>query len=420
MPGWRCDPDGVFRNIARPMDAWDFHKLRQFQQLSSWSGVEKAFRADDRLSCQVDTAVGTIRGGSRVEAYNYAVRLIPRPSELDRIEETFEQRFVELEAYLLATELEFISLWPVPGLIVDDTPVELEPGMVLGALSDRELVRALQTDIIHPIFADDVLFRPEPADRTCFRYCYHLSKLIGPRPNDATKRFQELEQRLQEIGAVIEESLTLVLPEPVMSAGRLDIAGEQWRLRSGGGAFRPSMMPLHARWRRIEMDDQGRSELKEVWKLVSKRGLLAGHKGLALALRRLSYQAQRERPDDEMLDIMIAAEALYFTERSKEQDRGELRYRLALRAAIWADEEALGMTKLEVLGLMKVAYDARSAVAHGGSPDPKYMKVKGERVELPALVKATRAVVTQGCRKAVATAASETGWPPNWDAIILG
>jgi hypothetical protein len=159
---------------------------------------------------------------------------------------------------------------------------------------------------------------------------------------------------------------------------------------------------------------------KEVWKLVSKRGLLAGHKGLALALRRLSYQAQRERPDDELLDIMIAAEALYFTERGKEQDRGELRYRLALRAAIWADEQKLGMTKLEVLKLMKVAYDARSAVAHGGSPDPKEMKIKGERVELPELVKVTRTVVAQGCRKALATAASRTGWPPDWDARILG
>jgi hypothetical protein len=421
-PGWRCDPDGIFRNIARLMDAWDFRKLRQFQQLSSWPDVDKVFHEDSRLSCQVDTVMGTVHSGMRIEAYNYAVHLIPRPSELHRVEEVFEQRYTELEAYLLAVEFEFKTLWPVPGLILGDTPIELEPGVVLDVMSDHELVMALRTDIARPVFANSPLFQADRADRTCFRYRYPLPKLIGPREDEMHARSEELEQRLQAVGATIEESLALVLPEPVMPAGRFGISGEQWYPQSGGVAFRETMMPRHARWRRIELNAQHLSELQEVWKLVSQRGLLTRHKGLALALRRLSYQAQRERPDDELLDIMIAAEALYFTERGRQQDRGELRYRLALRAAIWADEQKLGMTKPEVLKLIKVAYDARSAVAHGGSPDPKEMKIKGERVELSELVKVTRIVVAQGCRRALAAsaAASGTGWPPEWDAVILG
>jgi hypothetical protein len=391
--------------------------------LDSWPGVEKAFRENDGLGRQVDTFVGTMQGGGQVAMFGLAMHILPRPDELSRASEVFEDRYAELEAYLLADELEYKTLWPLPGLLVKDTPIELESDVVLDVMSDSELTAALRSEIVRPVFPGHILFKAEPHDRTCIRYRYRLPKLIGPRPDDAdkpNKQFQELEQRRQEIGATIEESLGLVLPEPVMPAGRFDISGEQWNPHSGGVGFRESMMPRHARWRRIEVDAERASALVEVWQQVSQRGLLTRHKGLALALRRLSYQAQRERSDDELLDIMIAAEALYLTQLGKEQDRGELRYRLALRAATWADEQEHGMTKLDVFKLMRSAYDSRSAVAHGGSPDPKEMKIKGKRVELPELVKATRTVVAQGCRRALAAAASGTSWPPDWDAIILG
>jgi hypothetical protein len=348
------------------------------------------------------------------------MHLLPFPSEIDQAAEVFEQRYGELEAYLAADELEFNAIWPVPGLIVADIPVELQPGAVLDAMSDRELVLALRTGTVIPPFPDNTLFEADAASRTCVRYRYRLPKLIGPRDDNASSQFQELHQRLQDIKAAIEETLTLVLPAPVMPAGQLGTSGEQWSPLSGGITFQPSMMPRHAHWRRIEVDAEHASALRSVWSLVTQRSLLCRHKGLALALRRLSYQAQRERPEDELLDIMIAAEALYLTQLGKEKDRGELRYRLALRAAIWADEKQLSMTKHEIFKLMQSAYDARSAVAHGGSPDPKDIKIKGERVQLPDLVSTTRSVVTAGCRKALATAdASAGGWPPDWDALIF-
>ena len=289
-------------------------------------------------------------------------------------------------------------------------------------MSDRELVAALRTETVRPTFGSEgLLFQAEPASRTCIRYRYRLPKLIGPRGDDASSRFQELEQRLQDIRATIEESLALVLPEPVMTAGRFGISGNQWSPTSGGTSFQPVMMPRYAHSRRIEVDGQQVAKLQEVWKQVSQRDLLTSHKGLALALRRLSYQAQRERPEDELLDLMIAAEALYLVGLGKESDRGELRYRLALRAALWADEPEPDLTKYEVLQLMKSAYDARSAVAHGGSPEAKDMKIKGQRVELPELLRTTRIVVTAGCRKALAAAtAPDTAWPPDWDALALG
>jgi hypothetical protein len=420
VPEWNVDPDGIFRNIARPIYGWDFHKRRQLQQLTSWPSVERAFDADERLSRQVNTFVGTALGGGQIGIYGLAMHVLPRPSEIDRTSEVFEQRYTELETYLVAHELEFKTIWPVPGLIVADMPIELESGVVLDAMSDRELVIALRTEIVRPHFPSETVFLAEPASRTCIRYRYRLPKLIGPRGDDTSTQFQELDQRLRGIRATIEESLALVVPEPLMTAGQFGISGEQWSPQSGRIDFQQSMMPRHVRWRRVAVDAQRVLELQEVWKQVSQRGLLAGQKGLALALRRLSYQAQRERPEDELLDIMIAAEALYLIGLGNESDRGELRYRLALRAAVWADEHELGMVKSEVIKLMQSAYDTRSRLAHGASPEPKNMIIKGQRVELPELVNVTRTVVAQGSRKALAAAASsENRWPPDWDILIL-
>jgi len=117
---------------------------------------------------------------------------------------------------------------------------------------------------------------------------------------------------------------------------------------------------------------------------------------------------------------MIAAEAFYLSEMG-EVDRGELRYRLALRAALWADPEQVGYTRLEVLRIMKSAYDARSAIAHGGTPQPEDMKVRGQRVPLEELAKAAKSIIVSGCRAALATADSSGGsWPPDWDRLALG
>ena len=211
VPEWRCDADGIFRNVARPLDGWDFRKRRQLGQLASWPDVERAFHADDRLNRQVGTPVRTLHGGRQIEALGLAMHLLPLPSELDRRGEVFEQRYGELEAYLIADELDFKVIWPVAGLITD-TPIELEPNIVLDTMSAHELVLALRTETVRPSFPGEVLFQAEPASRTCVRYRYRLPKLTGPRDDNASRQFQELYQRLQDIRAAIEEALTLILP----------------------------------------------------------------------------------------------------------------------------------------------------------------------------------------------------------------
>lgn len=424
-PGhWQPDPNGVFQYAEYTVEVWNSIALASLLALPSWHTVLDVLHADIRLNDQVDTLVGTAYSGTRrIEAASLGRRVLPRPNELADAGESFVARYAELELFLATDEIEYTTIWPLPGLTSDVLPVQLDSKLELAAMSDRELGFALDTEIIRPPFPRGGIFwpqlSPQREHRTCARYRHSLPKLVGDRyAAEELHASQEIEDELRQIEAALRESLSIVLPDAIGVAGRFDIVSQPGSPLAGGVGFRQATLPQGPRLRRVHMNDDQASELVRVWTLVRQPGLQR-HKGLALALRRLSYQAQREQPEDELLDTIIAAEALYLTEMGDAAERGELRYRLALRAALWTDPEQVGFTKREVLSLMKSAYDARSAIAHGGTPKPKDMKVRGQKVSLPELAKIAKSVIVAGCKAALERIASGKGWPPDWDVMAL-
>lgn len=419
---WQRDSDGVFRDAERIVEIWNRTSVNSLFDLPSWSAILDIIHADDRLNGQVDTIVGTSLSSHRFETISIGRYVLPRPSELAHFTEAFEKRYEELERFLAANEFEYTVIWPLPGLTGAVLPLQLDPMLDLAAMSDRELGVALDTEVVRTMFPRERFLSPQAELHTCARYRHKLPKVVGDRDvNDSFRAAENIENRLREIRSALEESLALVLQDAIGVAGRFSIVSEPGSPMSGGVSFQQSTLPQGTRLRRVHMDDRQAAELLGVWQQIRDPKLLQRHKGLALALRRLSYQAQRERAEDELLDTMIAAEALYLTGMGNESNREELRYRLSLRAALWADREQVGYTKREVLGIMKSAYDARSAIAHGGTPSPEVMKVRGQRVPLEALAKESKSVIGAGCKAALARAASPGGrWPPDWDALALG
>ena len=66
---------------------------------------------------------------------------------------------------------------------------------------------------------------------------------------------------------------------------------------------------------------------------------------------------------------------------------------------------------------MQSAYDTRSAIAHGGSPKPRDVKLRGEKVELAVLVEATRTVMREALSHALEAVGSS--WPVHWEDLIF-
>jgi hypothetical protein len=373
---WGCDNDGIFRSRERPVKIWNLGYRDRLQELSTWATVVAAVQANHRIGGQLDDLVGTAQSATRIEAISAGLCVLPFPDDLSRLNEAFEEGYADLETYLCAEELDSVVIWPLPGLSGEPLPIELETNLELGTMSDLELTMALEYELVRPSFPGTNLFSARPEDRACVRYQYHLPKVIGP---DAVgvEISQALEAGIEQIAAVFQETMAVVLPEPITTVGRMTFAGS-WRPRGSGVMFQSNSTLRNTYFRRHELDRAQADEILEVWKVLRQRDFQRKNKGLALALRRLSYQAQRERSEDELLDIMIAAEALYLSEVGNETERGDLRYRLSLRAAFWVNVDEAGMGRRDVFKLMRSAYDARSAVAHGGTPKSKEIKVRGE------------------------------------------
>lgn len=130
---------------------------------------------------------------------------------------------------------------------------------------------------------------------------------------------------------------------------------------------------------RTDRVDRLRSYVRDVeGRLPLEEG--TGYAGLAFALRRFNYAYARNRADDRLVDVVIGFEALLL---SKDDDTKGTP--LARRAS-----RLLGRTNIERENLqkfIKVAYDARNDIVHGGKPIAEAL---AERIDLTPLGFVTR------------------------------
>jgi hypothetical protein len=136
------------------------------------------------------------------------------------------------------------------------------------------------------------------------------------------------------------------------------------------------------------------------------------------ATRRFGYAADRRLAEDEIVDLVIAAESLFLGELGPPRDRGEMTYRLATRAASFADENV--ETRRRILRFMRMAYKARSGVVHSGQlPMTELRDLSGQRVTPDAVADELEELVRRALRKALRLQSSGAGFPPNWDELLF-
>jgi len=106
------------------------------------------------------------------------------------------------------------------------------------------------------------------------------------------------------------------------------------------------------------LDAADHQRVSSLWNEI--RGEKVGaYKALTTAIRRFGLAGERSRAEDQIIDLMIAAEAIFLPRESTESA-----HKLSLRAGLFLqtrDESAR-----EIAFVMKRAYNARSKLAHGG------------------------------------------------------
>jgi hypothetical protein len=119
--------------------------------------------------------------------------------------------------------------------------------------------------------------------------------------------------------------------------------------------------------------------------------------------------------------LIIAAEALFLSDYSKDSYFGEIRYRLSLRAALFlAHERELQKT---VFRWMRAAYDLRSTLAHGGEVSGAKVprRPDGSEVSVVEFVATIHTYIRNALVKAI-NIGHEPGSPyhlVDWDELVF-
>jgi len=413
--GWQLDHDGVFRNRARQAHTWNDVGPADLRQLRTWGVVEAVFNEDPVLRAHVGQLVGTARSASTFDPWMAAMSLIPRPDQARNFEDEFAAHYSQLDRFLGSSKLEHMVVWPISGLTANSFPVNLEPGIKLDRMSDSEMENALNVGLIKPRFPRLSVLTRDKVVHTCLHHTYHLPKLIEPwehEPQDQTAVLTRVEGIINEVSSTFQQLLALLFFDVPHLLGRLDLAHECPTIGHGVG-YNVSSLSTQQLSCTLHLDDDAVTRVQEWWQVLRRPG--TRHKALALAIRRMHYRTQRDRVDDELIDVMIAAEALYLSDVGS----NELGFRLALRASAWCKPSHLDMSRREVFDLMKSAYKIRCAIVHGDEPKQADIVAKGDRVPLSRFVEITEKVVRQGLQTAISEATQGHAWPPDWDGIIL-
>jgi hypothetical protein len=174
----------------------------------------------------------------------------------------------------------------------------------------------------------------------------------------------------------------------------------------------------HARSLRGERYELANNDEKALTTLYRELHAARSNRLIEAATRRFGYAADRRLAEDEIVDLVIAAESLFLGEIGRPTDRGELSYRLATRAASFADEGTEGRRR--VLKFMRMAYRARSGVVHSGAlPEAELRDLSGNRATPGEVADHLEQIMRRSMRKALRLQASGAGYPPNWDELLF-
>lgn len=416
---WKRDADNRFRLDDREDPFWVDCMMRYQEQLHSideYHRLVSLLRAIPHIAQQLDRFVGTALGGGHIatdHVADYLLWRLPRISGGLRFDEAeFTTLFHNFEADLQRTSFSFVLLAPLLGLKLESAPIRLDLDIEIDNMTDDEIVRCLTWGLL----PDPLGLRrmAEVKSATAMRVRYQLEKRVGPHDRSQAEEALEIER------AAIARGMAVLHALRVFKDGRVSIPGvlrfsPHWPLE---GRIRlqysnPGPMPWSNKY---DLPPKEADEFSAFWKRfenATARGTLAN------AVRRFSYASDRDRDDDRLVDLMIAAESLFLADAGAPQERGELRYRLALRASFFIDSSEY--SRRAIFKHMRRAYDARSAIVHGGGePDRELLKSPTDApLSLQDFTRVTGHLLRVALKKAIDIADATGGFHIDWDALII-
>lgn len=294
-------------------------------------------------------------------------------------------------------------------------PVELEPDLEIARLTDDDIERGMTVGAI------EVPFRSRMpmwiASHWAIRVSFAEVGVVADQ--DAfDEPFREFNMRrtkaVRRIGEVLD-ALRLFKAEgsvrsPMAFSYSEEIFSVAWIGRGvqplhvpGGGGFPGAPYDLP--------DDSASAFVTFYNQLLAARRRAPG---LDAAIRRFGYAAERGRADDKVTDLVIAAESLLLDDSEKTEKSFQVSLRLAHSVTL---KDA---ARLDVFRFMRRAYNARSAIVHGGTPRKRdLVGLQGEDLGLDGFALDLEKVVRALLREVIEHEARGHRWESDWEMRVF-
>lgn len=421
------DPWWVRRAVRKP---WIWPAIsdvdEDLQALPAYQRTLQALKDNAVIGPQVGAMVGTVLGSSRlaedelIEGILQEVAL--RGGAIGFDEDSFRSAYAHIEGALYADHLQFKMVAPIFQAQFARLPLALGDGLEINEMSLPELnavvSAGLMARVVRPDSEKDVFHH-----REAVMYLYRLPKRVTPATDIADDDDDDRDDHA-EVMRLFEMTETVV--DEVMRA---------LRLVHHGAYSIPGAIHLPLTW--FDEDQEPRADflqtgsrhylmtaafsdgacdqVESIYRALNEPRVRK-HRGVIQAVSRFSFALDKHRAEDRILDMMIAAEALFLSDAGGAADRGELKYRLSLRAAVLLGTN--GREREQIFKFMKLAYDARSAIAHGGSPGP-LRDPDGNQIDLELFTKYLDRYLRRAIKKAIQEAPDGGGFG-DWERRILG
>jgi Apea-like HEPN len=356
---WERATNGEFRRKKSPSTDLGFLIFVSglFEEIPQWPEYRSCCTiiADDgRLSQIVQSDTGAVFSLSTMGvAIAIGGRIYQQTRSFEYSDEQFQQLYSELERYIYRSADDFELIAPIAGLSLPHD-IELRPGITLRKLTDAEIADFLEKGLLVNSASRTTMVRVNTD------HCVSIAE-ARPRWDGVAPPLK----RLMEIAEDFEMRLETVFRALVIyKAGDLQQVDS---VLSSRGFFRgiPHLKAAahHKTFRgKYVLKDEDAGGLRELYANLVRSESRSRKTSLEVALRRFVYGYERIREEDAIVDLMIAAEAIFISEQDK-----ELSYRLRLRAARFLSQDL--PERQAINKLFKDAYHVRSAAVHGGNPE---------------------------------------------------
>jgi len=412
--------DGHFRERKKHMRTlWPTLNPEWLHSLPDYEQCVDCLRSDEVIGPHLDCSVGTSGSARRLEAENILTSLIcamlDDEGSLTFTREKFHSKWQELSDFFGADRIAAKCVAPLPHLVVPAFPVRLNDELVLDRLTDDEVTRCYRVGVIRPTSRRFPLIYGETA--VGIRRTVLLPKLIRrgdeppelPATEDEGSFGRRPYSRADLVTGDVLSALRLFKRTQIRTAGLASWTDAPWL--ADGTEYR-----VLGQWPyggRFELSEGEVPQLLELWHLLEGGGAAR----FRFSIHRFNLAFERGLLDDRIVDLVIAAESLLLSDLGS-GDRGEHRFRVALRAAKFIEHPSYG--ERDVFRVMRRAYDVRSAIVHGGSPEDTRLP-DNQSADLRTFIDAVEDVVRLGLRKALSMTqdGKNISQSDYWDTLVF-